>query len=299
MDQHIFYMKIIMDNLYVTLYTFEPQKKSYKHNKNKVYSNNKENFIHFKNQILLAFLKDSDFKNFNKIREVNIKEFFLIDYNNILHCIIIGTQILVPGWSLEIKKVLNFYINKKISLPHQLEFYLKDYTYWSQNADIKPRRLRSLGGALRRIISLHKKIYYENFYNEENKNIQFYTVFGDNEKLQATYLGVSQNKKITVNQKSTDIDTISSSKRENKKKKHRFNEKNEIVNLSDKTVYQSNEENVFLNEISNEVLYEIYKEVDNKINILASYNIKNVINFLSQKLFLIKKLDFKNSVVEN
>ena len=288
-----------MNNLYVTLYTFELKKNKHQDNKNKVFSDNKENFMHFKNQILLAFLKDPDFKNLNKLSELNIKEFFLIDYNHILHCIIIGTQILVPGWSLQIKKVLEFYINKKIYLPNQFQFSLKDYTYWSHNADIKPRRLRSLGGALRRIIFLHKNIYYDVFYNKENKNIQFYTIFGNNKKLQATYLGISQNKKIIVNQKPISIDIISSSKRENKKEKHRFNEKNEIVNLSEKTLCKINKENIFLNELSNEILDEIYKELDNKINILASYHRNDVIDFLCQKLSSIKKLDFKNSVMEN
>ena len=112
-SQHIFYIKIIMNNLYVTLYTFELKKNKHQDNTNKVYSNNKENFIHFKNQIHLAFLKDPNFKNLNKLPELNTKEFFLVDYNHILHCIIIGTKILVPGWSLQIEKSLEFYINKK------------------------------------------------------------------------------------------------------------------------------------------------------------------------------------------
>jgi hypothetical protein len=292
-------MKRIMNNLYVTLYTFELKKNKHQDNTNKVYSNNKENFIHFKNQIHLAFLKDPNFKNLNKLPELNTKEFFLVDYNHILHCIIIGTKILVPGWSLQIEKSLEFYINKKIYLPNQFQFSLKDYTYWSHNADIKPRRLRSLGGALRRIISLHKNIYYDVSYNKENKNIQFYTIFGNNKKLQATYLGVSQNKKIIVNQKSISIDTISCSKRENKKEKHRFNEKNEIVNLSDKTLCEINKETIFLNELSNENLAEIYKKVDDQINILVNHHRNDVIDFLCKKLYSIKQLDFKNSVLEN
>lgn len=58
-------------------------------------------------------------------------------------------------------------------------------------------------------------------------------------------------------------------------------------------------ENIFLNEISNEVLDEMYKEIDIKINILASHYKNDVIDFLCQKLSSIKKLDFKNSVMEN
>ncbi len=256
-----------MDNLYVALYTFESQK-NYQHNKNKVSSNNKENF---KNQILQAFLKNPNFNNFNGISEFNIKEFFLIDYHDILHCIIIGTQILVPGWSLKIKKILECYIKKKIYLPDQFEFYLRDYTYWSWNADIKPRRLRSLGGALRRIISLHKNIYYENFDNEENKNIQLYTVFGNNKKLQATYLGVSQNKKII----------------ENKKENYHFNENDKIFNFPYENLYQI-KKNKYLTELNNEKVSEIYKEVDDKIDILANWDKENVITFLNNKLFSIK-----------
>lgn len=147
----LFFEKKIMDNFYIMLYTFELKKK-HQDNKKKVCSNNKENFMHFKNQILMAFWKNPHFQNMNGIPEVNIKKFFWIDYNHILHCLIIWTQIWVPGWSLKIKKVLEFYINKKIYLPDQLQFSLKDYTYWSQNADMKPRRLRSWGGALRRLL---------------------------------------------------------------------------------------------------------------------------------------------------
>ena len=276
-----------MDNLYVTLYTFQPEK-NYQHNKNKVSSNTKKNF---KSELLQVFLKNPDFQNFNGISELNIEEFFLIDYNDILHYIIIGNQILVPGWSLKIKEILEFYIKTKMYLRDQREFYLKDYTYWSQNPDVKPRRLRSLGGALRRIISLHKNIYYENFYNEKKKDIKLYTVFGNNKKLQATYLGVSQNKKIIKN-KVVDFP------------------KNKVVNFLYDEIIQIRKKNdlATLNythprKPDKEQIGEIYKEINEKINKLVDLNkekvihnedvmrfLEDVIRFLNTKLESIKKI---------
>lgn len=239
--------------------------------------------MHFKNQILLFFFKNQKFKNFNTISELselNIKEFFLIDYNNILHCIIIGTKILVPGWSLKIKKILECYINKKIYLPNEFQFSLKDYTYWSHKADIKSRRLRSLGGALRRIISLHKNIYYENFYNEESKNIQFYTVFGNNKKLHATYLAISQNKKIKANSFLKETG-------------------NGIFDEMVDEFYTEIQNQSHIKEKGNEIFDEMGKEIDNKLNILISQHRNKVIEFLEKKLYSIEKLDFDNSIIEN
>lgn len=88
-----------------------------------------------------------------------------------------------------------------------------------------------------------------------------------------------------------------------KTKKKNFNNKNKIGDLSTKTWNKMNKENIFVNEITQEVWdemckyemckqemckHEIYKEVDNKINILANHHRKNW--FLTSKIFFNKKM---------
>ncbi len=84
-----------MGNLYFLFYTLEFTKKENQYSKNRVYRNNKEDFMCFQNKILSAFWKKQEFQNGNWILQVNIKEFFWTDFNPIVYCIIFGTPIWV------------------------------------------------------------------------------------------------------------------------------------------------------------------------------------------------------------
>lgn len=188
-----------MENFYVALFSIE-NKTNNDLDKINFYFTKKDEF-NFQEFFLSHFLENYNFVNSNIQTEFKIQEFFVIEFHTQFYCIITGEQIIVPGWSLQMKTIIENTIRQKISSHHFCDFSMKDYTYWSENSNITPRRIRSVGGALRRIILLSKKnkdTFFSTFSFHEEKNIpiKFHAVLGNKKKLQAIYSAVSQNKKI-------------------------------------------------------------------------------------------------------
>ena len=74
---------------------------------------------------------------------------------------LLAKVILIDGWSRKLQTILQNYIEKQVV--QYKRFELQDYTYLSflslsKKPKAKPRRLRSIGGALRKILADNKSV---------------------------------------------------------------------------------------------------------------------------------------------
>ena len=97
-----------------------------------------------------------------------------------------GNIIILSGWNLKIKHILEYYINKVDT------FDLTDSTYLLKK---NSRRLRSLGGGLRRILLSIKETEESITNSEIIKNLKYYTILGDRELLESTFFAIERNSK--------------------------------------------------------------------------------------------------------
>lgn len=106
-----------------------------------------------------------------------------------------GKTVTFTTWNTKIKEKLEEILNTASEIVFQGKFFeLTDHTY-SSDAE-KPRRLRSVGGALRRMFSIIKN-KNNNFTNKII--IQFLrinTIVGDEEQLHAELYGVESKTKL-------------------------------------------------------------------------------------------------------
>ena len=131
--------------------------------------------------------------------KLSIKKFFVLKCRTLLYFIVVGNMILIDGWNKQIYDFIEISIKKKFfDSGNSCNFYmymkLQDFTYLAQDEQVKPRRLRSIGGALRRTI---KDI--ENIYGRDNSilaELEFYAPKGRLDELQSILVGVKSNKKI-------------------------------------------------------------------------------------------------------
>lgn len=126
-------------------------------------------------------------------KNVGATEFYIFTYKCEMFIIIAGETYIFSGWSEKIKERLNSFIN---DANNQIEsINLTDHTYSNLPEGKIPRRLRSLGGGLRRIFSLIK----ENDNKLKNKDIikdlKYSTLFGDQEKIKSQISAVEKNAK--------------------------------------------------------------------------------------------------------
>ncbi len=138
--------------------------------------------------------------------KLSIKKFFVLKCKTLLYFIVVGNMILIHGWNKQIYDFIEISIKEKIfDSSNSCNFYmymkLQDFTYLAQDEQVKPRRLRSIGGALRRTI---KDI--ENIYGRDNSvlaELKFYAPKGRLDELQSILVGVKSNKKIVYQNEKT------------------------------------------------------------------------------------------------
>jgi len=171
---------------------------------------NKMNFI-LKNIINIFQDKKKLFSFcFNQGAELHLEEFFIIKYKTVVYLIVVGNMILIDNWNRKIQNLLENYIKKNGNFNDKNYFYFTDLTYWATNSEVKPRRLRSIGGSLRRILQDSKETAEETYSEEETylaketysaektifSDVDFYAIIGNIDKLKMIFLAVKTNKKI-------------------------------------------------------------------------------------------------------
>lgn len=161
---------------------------------------NKMNSI-FKNIINIFQDKQKLFSFcFNQEAELKLEEFFIIKYKTVFYFIVVGNMILIDNWNRKVHNLLENYIKKNSNFNGKNYFDFTDLTYWAKNPEVKPRRLRSVGGALRRILQDSKETYSakETYSVEETtfSDIDFYAILGNIDELKTIFLAVKTNKKI-------------------------------------------------------------------------------------------------------
>ena len=171
---------------------------------------NKMNFI-LKNIINIFQDKKKLFSFcFNQGAELHLEEFFIIKYKTVVYLIVVGNMILIDNWNRKIQNLLENYIKKNGNFNDKNYFYFTDLTYWATNSEVKPRRLRSIGGSLRRILQDSKETEEETYSEEETylaketysaqetifSDVEFYAIIGNIDKLKMIFLAVKTNKKI-------------------------------------------------------------------------------------------------------
>ena len=193
----------------------------------------------------LQTLKDC--LNLDLFYTFEIREFFVIQHKETLHFLLSGNTILINGWNTEIQKLLEIYIKKNLDSDtiHGLNF--QDFTYLAKNKEVKPRRLRSIGGALRRIVEDIRKLYWQ----EESifPHVKFYAILGNKDKVKIIFLAVKANKKIPklsqLNIKLSQLDTSFLLLKQS---------------IRDKSISDPNIENLVINNL-NEMAHTISKKI--------------------------------------
>lgn len=115
----------------------------------------------------------SDPNNFINTKQIN--QFFLLKYKTSIYFILCSQSFLKENWNKEIinclKTNINIFLNnllkiksQKYKLPSNFEatflkkdgYELTDLTYYNPNKTVYPRRIRTIGGAIRRVFNLIK-----------------------------------------------------------------------------------------------------------------------------------------------
>ena len=135
---------------------------------------------------------------FNRI---GATEFYIFKYENAIFFLLSGQTIIYSGWNVQIQQNLEKFINQVNNQIQNVTF--TDHTYFQVQSS---RRLRSLGGGLRRILYLIKMD--NSFLTNKKiiKNLQYFVILGNEEKLVTQIFAVEKNAKFTYQTESKNID---------------------------------------------------------------------------------------------
>ena len=124
-------------------------------------------------------------------KEIDATEFYIFRYKNALFLLLFGQTIPFSGWSQKIQQILEKSINQ---VDDQIEnVYLKDHIY---SEDKNSRRLRSLGGSLRRMFYLIERSDELLTKKEIIKDLECFVILGNKEKLVNQIFAVEKNAKL-------------------------------------------------------------------------------------------------------
>lgn len=147
-----------------------------------------------------TFLDLSKIKNSEFYKDTEITCFCLFQLNLNFFFLFIGNQFLNNNWDSPMKNTSENFIKNNLLFT---QFELIDLTYLCTSKRKNSRRLRSLGGALRRIFSTLREIKHKpntiSSNNEIIKELKYYLILGNEEELEMTKRAVLTNKKITRN----------------------------------------------------------------------------------------------------
>lgn len=110
-------------------------------------------------QIIIGFQGEKKLFDFKVITEFQLQEFFIVKCKQLLYFVLVGNIILIDSWNTEIQNFLKMYIKENVDSDTKSNLTLEDLTYFAKDKKIKPRRLRSVKGALRRILEDIKIVY--------------------------------------------------------------------------------------------------------------------------------------------
>ena len=139
--------------------------------------------------IFFEFIKKK--KQYLLSKEIDATEFYTFRYKNQLFLLLFGQIVLFSGWSQKIQQILEKSINQ---VDDQIEnVYLKDHTYSEEK---NSRRLRSLGGSLRKMFSLIESSDKVLTKKEIIKDLEYFVILGNKEKLVNQIFAVEKNAKL-------------------------------------------------------------------------------------------------------
>ena len=118
--------------------------------------------------------------------DLSLSYLIVFQWKSTFFFLLSGNIIILSGWSLKIKNILKYYINKVGT------FDLTDSTYLLKE---NSRRLRSLGGGLRRILLSIKEMEESITNSEIIKKLKYDIILGNKELLESTFFAIERNSK--------------------------------------------------------------------------------------------------------
>ena len=146
-----------------------------------------------------------NFDNFNKfvfLKDNNINNFYMIGYRNAIFFLVVGETVIFSGWNIKMQQILEDYINQITDQVDKIN--LIDYTYSQTKGSI---RLRSLGGGLRRILSIIKGNSKSLTSKKIIIDLEYFPLLGNKEKLIIQISAVEKNTKKSYPMKTENTDS--------------------------------------------------------------------------------------------
>jgi len=156
----------------------------------------------------------NDLQSFSK--DVSMQEIYIFKYKRTFFVLLVGKTIILSGWHKKISQTFHKIINQ-IRISNKLKnlFNIKpeicfssdfeDYTY--SQATKNPRRLRSLGGGLRRLLLNVRKNDKSLTNKKIIENLAYFTLSGDDKKLVTQISAVENNTKFNYQIEIKDINS--------------------------------------------------------------------------------------------
>ena len=134
---------------------------------------------------------------------------YIFRYKNRIFVLLVGETIIISGWHINIYQTFNKVINQ-IKISDRIEdlvdnYNLKDYTYSEVEEEKKPRRLRFLGGELRRLLLKIKKKDKSLTNKTIIEDLYYFIASGDDDKLLTQLSAVENNTRFNYQIKTKDI----------------------------------------------------------------------------------------------
>lgn len=160
-------------------------------------TNGKQNNVEDYKQVMnlqTFFDNVNDFSQSPFCKDVGATDFYTFTYKCEIFIIISGQTYVYSGWNEDIERKMKSFINHPHNQVGSIRF--TDHTYSIQLSKEKTsRRLRSLGGGLRRILSLIKGGDESLTKKEIIKDLRHKILSGDEEKLKSQICAVEKNAK--------------------------------------------------------------------------------------------------------
>lgn len=149
---------------------------------------------------LFKYLKE--LHQFTFFEEIGAIEVYIFKYKNRIFFLIVGQTITFSGWNLKIQQKLENFINQVTNKNEKV--IITDYTY---SQAVNSRRIRSLGGGLRRLLSVIKKDNEFLTNKEIIKALEYFVILGNKKKLVTQIFAVEKNTKFNyeIKPKITDL----------------------------------------------------------------------------------------------
>lgn len=140
----------------------------------------------------LQKLKKPKFSNeFDFYRDFKIEEFYLLKYKNAHFLLLSGQTIIYSGWSSSVRQILESSINAVSNEVDKIT--LTDHTYSDHESS---RRLRSLGGGIRRVLLIVQRNKKKLTNKQIFKDLEYFKILGNENKLVTQFRAIENNTRL-------------------------------------------------------------------------------------------------------